>query len=60
MKLTVRTVSAPLGVKVFLCDESGEPLPNQVSSVLSCSVDRDEITVTFAIDGRDVSLIAAP
>lgn len=60
MKLTVRTIETPSGPKVMICDEAGEILPMQRETVLRCGIDQiDEITVTFAIDGERVALIAA-
>lgn len=58
-KLTVRTLQTPTGPKVMLCDEQGAALPMQRETVLTCGIEQiDAITVTFAIDGKNVRLEA--
>jgi hypothetical protein len=43
------------GKAILLCDQDGNRLPGQVRATLDQSIDRSEITVTFAIDGAEVS-----
>lgn len=59
IKLTVRPVKQRRGTNLLmLCDEQGQPLPNQGDltwsgrDVSGCPT----VTVTFAVDGRKVSL----
>ncbi|WP_395391566.1 hypothetical protein WBP07_12910 [Novosphingobium sp. BL-8A] len=40
---------------ILLCDQHGNRLPGQVRASLDQTVDRTEITVTFLIDGAEVS-----
>lgn len=57
MNLQIRTIQTPGGPKVMLCDENGETLPMQRETILRCGIEQtDEITVTFAIDGKRVAL----
>jgi len=60
MKLTADLCTAP-GIPgkraVMLCDETGEPLPNQVAVSLEQTVgEPSTITVTFRIDGDNIKL----
>lgn len=59
--LTVRIIdlaSVPGGRGVALCDADGEPLPMQRSADLSQRLnDVSEITVTFAIDGKQIKFL---
>lgn len=60
MKLIAKVCPAPgvpSGSAILLCDESGEPLPNQVAIETKTTVtDLTEITVTFIVDGERVAL----
>lgn len=46
--------AAPSGKALLLCDERGEPLPNQVSSVVHNDLGGQTIDIRFAIDGEKV------
>lgn len=58
MKLQIRIDDAPSvagGKAIVLCDERGEPLPNQIASTTETEVGGyPSIQVTFAIDGETV------
>jgi hypothetical protein len=58
--LIVKVVEAagiPGGSAVELCDEHGEPLPNQVSCRLEQAAgERSVLTVSFSIDGEKIVL----
>lgn len=62
MKLSIRTLrrSAAIpgcGKALVLCDEGGRMLPMQASVSVGQSVgEMTAVTVTFHVDGRDVSL----
>lgn len=43
------------GKAILLCDQHGNRLPGQVRASLDQNVDRTEITVTFLVDGDEVS-----
>ena len=62
MKLTVKIAQNVAGDKMALsvCDEYGEPLPNQQRVELFNSIDDlVKVTVTFVIDDDLVKLVAA-
>lgn len=57
MILTIRIVDAPAtpsGKAFLLCDEQGEPIPNQFASIVRCSLEGQTVEVSFAIDGEKV------
>jgi len=43
------------GKAILLCDQRGSRLPGQVRASLDQNADRTEITVTFLVDGDEVS-----
>lgn len=52
MKLTLRIV----GRHLLLCDEQGDPLPNQTKVEFSDSVDElPRLVVEFIVDGKNIS-----
>lgn len=58
MKLKIKAVKVGQRARLMICDETGHPLPGQVDTDLSCSLDfGDTITVKFRIDGEDVELV---
>ncbi|MGY0794353.1 hypothetical protein ACW7BJ_33815 [Azospirillum argentinense] len=57
IKLTVRPVKQRRGTNLLmLCDEQGQPLPNQGDLQWTVSNGVPAVTVTFVVDGRNVSL----
>lgn len=45
------------GKAIMLCDEAGEPLPQQISARVFYTAGAEAtISVTFFIDGKDVAL----
>jgi hypothetical protein len=58
MKLQVRIVKSAKDWRLTLCDEHGEPLPNQVKVELYNSVtDKVKVSVTFDVDENFVKLV---
>jgi hypothetical protein len=45
----------PCGKAILLCDQHGNTLPGQVRALLDQTLERTEITVTFLVDGQEVS-----
>ena len=59
MKLQVRILSQHNGPVLTLCNEHGEPLPNQERVELYNSVnDVPKVSVTFVIDDKAVRLFS--
>lgn len=58
MRLTVKRhpSGSPAGHSYLLCDEKGEPLPHQLEVVIAQTPEAATITVTFAIDGDEITL----
>lgn len=58
MRLQVKVLSQHNGPALTLCDETGEPLPNQERVELFNSVrDIPKVSVTFTIDNVNVKLV---
>lgn len=62
MKLFVRIFHSPLLDRLIhvLCDEHGNVLPNQQSVTVRHDEDGSEVTVSFSIDGKRVSVSQEP
>jgi hypothetical protein len=56
MKLTVRMIDTPGGPRPLLCDEAGNPLPQQLEVEIKDGIlgDFASIKVTIRIDGDEV------
>lgn len=58
MKLTVCMRPGGIGTVALLCDERGNPLPNQIETrVVSVLDDLSRISVDFIIDGDKIRMI---
>jgi hypothetical protein len=61
MKLQVKVMSKGNGPLLTMCDDNGEPLPNQERVELYNSIaDVPKVTVTFIIDDKEVRLVGHP
>lgn len=55
--LVVESAGAPSGANLMLCDENGEPLPNQQEVAAHAEAGGfPTISVRFVVDGKSVKL----
>lgn len=56
MKLKLMIKDVPAGKKLLLCDEAGEPLPEQFAVSIDNEIDSIlSVTVSFYIDGEQIA-----